>query len=83
MPIHTTTRRIALLAAVGIAALMATPARADDCLLDRNNNGIADAATDNDNSADSGDADSALACGSFARALSVPLLAFTGRANAS
>ena len=40
----------------------------DDCLLDRDNDGVVDAATDNDGGANSNDQDNALACGVGAQA---------------
>jgi hypothetical protein len=65
--------RTALLAgAASLAALtMFAPgqqARADDCLMDRDNDGVVDAATDNDASANSSNDDTSLACGTNALA---------------
>ena len=57
---------IATLALAGVAlgaVMAASPARADDCLLDTNNDGSATAGVDTDLYADSGNADFSLACG--------------------
>jgi hypothetical protein len=64
-------RLVATLALAGVALaafLPADPARADDCLLDTNNDGNADSNVDTDLGADSGGIDSRLACGSNATA---------------
>jgi hypothetical protein len=53
----------AALAALALSALPAEQARAEDCLLDRDNDGVVDAGTDNDGGADSGGLNSRLACG--------------------
>jgi len=62
---QTTTKLIASAGALAIIAglSLSAPAYADDCLLDTNDNGVADATTDTDGSADSGGDDLRLACG--------------------
>ncbi|MGH8336660.1 MAG: hypothetical protein ACRETL_07580, partial [Gammaproteobacteria bacterium] len=60
------TRSILLSGTAIMAAALplgAPPARADECLLDRNNNGAVDPGIDNDGGADSGGVDGRLACG--------------------
>ena len=57
----------------------ATPALADDCLLDRDNSGDVSVIDDNDGGADSGGDDTRLACGVGARASGVDSTAL-GRA---
>ena len=68
-------RAALLLSAAGITlawgVLGAEAARADDCLLDRDNDGVVDAGTDNDGGADSANGDTRLACGVGASALSI------------
>ena len=67
-------RRIAFIAAIALAStagsalLLPNQARADDCLLDTNNDGDADATTDTDGGANSSGEDSRLACGVSATA---------------
>ena len=46
-----------------LSILSVSPAKADDCLLDRDNDGVVDAATDNDGGANSNNDDSSTACG--------------------
>ena len=46
-----------------LSLLSISPAKADDCLLDRDNDGVVDAATDNDGGANSNNDDSSTACG--------------------
>lgn len=54
-------------AAITLAiASASSPAMADDCLLDRDNDGVVDAATDNDGGANSADLDTSTACGTGA-----------------
>ena len=49
--------------AFGLSLALATPAKADDCLLDTNNDGNADTNVDADSNADSGGDFWSLACG--------------------
>ena len=53
----------AALAAFGLAAVPADPARASDCLLDTNNDGNADSNVDTDLGADSAGSTTRVACG--------------------
>ena len=53
----------ALALIAGMSLSVATPAFADDCLLDTNNDGDADTGVDTDGAADSSGADPLLACG--------------------
>ncbi|MCX7864001.1 MAG: hypothetical protein N2423_03025 [Novosphingobium sp.] len=65
----TTTAALALAAGLAGAWLVAaSPALAKDCLLDRDNDGVVDAGTDNDGAANSNDVDFRLACGVSAQA---------------
>lgn len=52
--------------ALALIALQPDTAQADDCLLDRDDDGVVDAATDNDGGANSNDIDNRLACGTGA-----------------
>lgn len=54
--------------AIGSLAMQPRTAQAEDRLLDRGNDGVVDAATDNDGGANSNDADLNLACGVNAQA---------------
>lgn len=62
---HFTTSRTAIVAALMLAPVaLPDVAMAETCLLDRNNNGIADASADNDGGAfDDGGDDRSLSCG--------------------
>ena len=55
-------------AALGWGALGAEPVQADECLLDRDNDGVVDAGMDNDGGADSSGSDARVACGVGAQA---------------
>ncbi|MEM1196752.1 MAG: hypothetical protein AAGH57_11655, partial [Pseudomonadota bacterium] len=72
---------------MGVAASMLAPVeqvRADDCLLDRDNDGNVDGgSTDNDGGADSGGSDSSIACGVGAQATGSFASAFGSASNAS
>jgi len=59
----------ALPLALAATTFTATPAMAEDCLLDRDNDGVVDAGTDNDGGASSGNDDLRLACGVGASAV--------------
>src|SRR6185369_14758441 len=59
------------------------PAHADDCLLDTNNDGDADATIDTDGGADSAGVDARLACGVNATASGAGSAAIGGGATAS
>ena len=79
-------KTIATLALAGIALaafLPAGSARADDCLLDTNNDGNADSNVDTDLAADSGGDDARLACGSGASAGSTGSVALGRNATTS
>ncbi|MEL6485531.1 MAG: hypothetical protein AAFQ13_00105, partial [Pseudomonadota bacterium] len=72
---------------LGVLASFAMPveqARADDCLLDRDNDGNVDAgSTDNDGGADSNNNDTSIACGVGASATGTFSSAFGSNSNAS
>lgn len=65
-----------LLAGAALAAWPMQDARADDCLLDTNNDGDADANVDTDLGADSAGADARVACGSGAAKRFLPYRLF-------
>ncbi|MEP4785809.1 MAG: hypothetical protein ABJX46_13900, partial [Erythrobacter sp.] len=63
--------------------LQPTTAQADDCLLDRDNDGVVDETTDNDGGAESANVDARLACGVNAEATGPNSTAVGGEAEAS
>jgi hypothetical protein len=73
----------AALCAVGFALVPTGQARADDCLLDSNDNGVADSGTDTDGGATSGGDDTRLACGAFTIATGIGATAVGGSASVS
>src|SRR5215207_9323148 len=74
---------MALASTAAGALLMPNEARADDCLLDSNNDGVATATTDTDGGANSSGNDTRLACGIGAVASGTDAMAIGWTANAS
>ena len=74
---------MALATLAGSTLVSPTPAHADDCLLDTNNDGDADATTDTDGGANSGGIDGQLACGVNAFATGIGSTAIGNTATAS
>ena len=84
MTSSTKTIRRSLLLATSIAAMTAaSPAAAETCLLDRNNNGEVDPGTDDDGGADAEGNGSQLACGVRAEASGDGSTAYGSRSTAS